>query len=163
MIKLIVAIAIVFCTYLSGYELYKSELIKAKAVRELGRIVEDIIVCVDYLALDVFEICKRVFVERKYINCYEFTNISSGDFPSLWRDACEKSLDSLPKSISEDFSELGEILGSCDKESQIKKLERTKDSLTKRYDELSVKLNEKKKLYSTVSLCLGALLILIVI
>ncbi len=158
-----IAIAIVLCAYLSGYELYKTELAKARTVKELSKIIEDIIICVDYLSLDVFEICNKVFKERKYISCSEFIDISSGDFPALWRNACEKCLYNLPENILEDFSELGEIIGSCDKDSQLKKLERIKQTLNKSYDELSINTNERKKVYSTVSLCVSMLLILIVI
>lgn len=160
MIKLIVAITIISCTGLAGYELYKQEQTNAKAIQELYQIVEDIIISIDYLSLDVFEICTSVFRDRKYLDYSAFLNISCGDFPSLWSKAC---VDTFNGHTCEVFSDIGNILGACDSESQIKKLTYIKESLMRSYEELSVKLNDKRKLYSTISLCVGVLLVLIII
>lgn len=163
MIKIIISITVILISALCGDEFYKRKREKVMAIQELSRIVENIIISIDYLSLDVYEICKRVFINRNHLDYSRFIDIESGDFPLMWENACKASLSEIPLNIRNKFIEIGSFIGACDSESQIKKLEYIKDELQKSYEEYYDKLNREKKLYSTVSLCIGILTVLIVI
>ncbi len=147
-------------SFLFGNELFKSELKKANAIKELRDIVSDIIICVNYLSLDVFDICKRVFLSRTVNEYSGFLNISGGDFPLLWQKACEASLTSVNDGDRTVFSEIGSVLGAYDSESQLKKLELIEKTLDESYSAKCRKLNSVKKLYRVISLGFGAVICL---
>lgn len=162
MIKFCFCVVITLCAFLFGNEFYNAQRKKLRSIKELNEIVSDIIISVNYLSLDVFDICKRVFSNRSCFDYTEFIDISNGDFPSLWLNACEKSLDSISKDDKDMFAQIGTILGSCDSESQIKKLEYIKLSLSKSCDALSSSIDTKRKLYYTLSVSCGLLICLII-
>lgn len=133
-----------------------------KLIKELEDIVSDIIVSVSFLSLDVYDICKRVFVNRKLIDYSSFTHITGGDFPSCWSKACDASLGLVNEEDKSIFCEIGSILGSCDSESQIKKLSHIENMLERSYLQKSDKLEATKRLYYIISICIGLVICLLI-
>ncbi len=136
---------------------------RIEVIKELYCIVGDIIVCVDYLSLDVFDICKRVFAGDKLGKYNAFTEISEGDFKKRWIDTCDKSLIGISSYDRKLFSEIGNVLGTCDSGSQIKKLSYIEKELEKSYAEKISKLRKNKKLYQIIGLSLGAVVCLVTV
>ena len=105
MIKIIISITVILISALCGNEFYKQKREKVMAIQELSRIVENIIISIDYLSLDVYEICKRVFINRNHLDYSSFMDIESGDFPLMWENACKASLSEIPFNIRNKFIE----------------------------------------------------------
>lgn len=152
---------ITLCSYLCGNELYQSRKRKLLILRELRSITQDVIICINYLSLDVFDICQSVFDSAYTCNFRAFKDISDGDFPMRWQSACRQTLSSLSDDEISAFSQIGSILGSCDCESQVKKLGYIENFFDKVIKDNEIKLESQRKLYYTVSVCCGLLLFLI--
>ena len=143
-----------------GSELFRCEQKKVYAIKELRDIVGYIIICVSYLSLDVYDICRRVFANRSFNDYSAFLDISEGDFQSLWQNACEASLSLVSPEDKAMFCEVGSVLGAYDSESQIKKLMLIEKTLDESFVAKHEKLNNVKKLYHVISLGFGAIICL---
>ena len=147
MIKLILCCALCTSTLLASLELQRGKERLAATAEEMSEIIGRMISMLRFESADVFAICHEVF-DDKYP---DFRDISAGDFPTLWKSACETLIaDSETVRI---FKIIGETLGASDAQSQIEHLSNLRNDLHEHAKELKHKATETKKLYTT----LGAL------
>lgn len=148
MIRLALCGALCFCTLMTSLELYRLKLRDADYIKELSEVAARAVSLLRFEALDVYGVCARAFEGVELIDPKEFKSITEGDFPKMWRSACE-SLETDPQA-AKIFASIGSVLGSCDIESQTERLELIKSELYERQRAARQKAESEKKLYAAL-------------
>lgn len=157
MIKLFICCALCASTLLASLELQREKERLADTSEELSEIISRMISMLRFESADVFAICHEVFDEKNSV----FREISAGDFPTIWKFACETLIaDSETVRI---FKTVGETLGVSDALSQIERLSILRDDLHEHAKELKHKAMETKKLYTTLGALSGLAAAIIII
>lgn len=154
MIKLFLCTIICGCTFLSATELHRQKTKEAEAARELCVVIGRAETLIHFEAADVFTVCEKVFEGVEAVDVAAFKSIRSGDFKSEWQAACDTlDVDAESKRI---FRAVGQVMGSCDIESQTKRLSELRSELSEHAKNLSEKAESTKKLYASLGALLGA-------
>ena len=153
MIKFALCSALCACSLMSAIELHSERVQSAEAVRELAEITANIVSLLRFEAADVYVICREAFRGARVLDYSLFSEIDSGDFPKRWLEACESL--HLDKEALELFKSVGRVLGSCDIESQIERIERIRAELSARAKKLRERADSTKKMYSVLGALLG--------
>ena len=138
-------------TLMASAELYRDKLKEAESPKLLADAVSRISSRLRFSSDDVFSLAQSAFPDAGISGSEAFLKISSGNFSERWKAACcGLSADEASKRL---FSELGEILGTSDAQSQTDRLGVIEAGLRERHAYLVRKAESTKRLYTA----LGAL------
>ena len=105
---------------MASAELYRDKLREAESPKLLADAVSRISSRLRFSSDDVFSLAQSAFPDAVISGAEAFLKITSGDFSERWKAACGGlSADEASKRL---FSELGEILGTSDAQSQADRL-----------------------------------------
>lgn len=142
---------------MASLELYRRKERFAETTEELSDIVGRMIALLRFENADVYSICQEVFSD-KYP---KFSSITAGDFPTLWKSACQSL--GVDTETTRLFALVGDTLGTSDTQSQIEQLQIIRDDMRAHAKSLKERSAETKKLYTTLGALLGLAASIIII
>lgn len=155
--KMLLGSVIIIANLLISRELYFVKRKELLAVDQMISVTQKLITYISYGSYDVYQICEYAFSDTDFFaqNC--FFAKSDAEFCEEWKLACEgvKCYEG-----GTCFIDIGSFLGSCDSQSQVKRLDYTLDLLINVRGDLEQKLSKDKKLiyslgcFAGVTICL---------
>lgn len=163
-IKIIGSFFIAFSGISIGSYLRRNLDLKLAQLNDMLRIISIVTEEIDYLDCDYNEIKEKLLSNSSlkssnFLNIYKTKSYSS--FPVQWREAVFESDFITSEKAKEDFATVGDIIGSYQKEIQLRHLKLTENSIKREKDELMEYIKTHGKVYKSLS-ALGSALIIII-
>jgi len=141
-------------SFLISYELLMRQKNGEECVFLFRNSLDKIISMLRFGQYNVFEICETVFEAE----CF---SQKSGCFTEQWNEFCKEHMLDDTHDISL-IERVGEILGSCDSESQIEQIAYIRDELSASYSKKHAETERKRRIYLSLG-CFGGMMICILL